>query len=96
MAIRDWRPSHLAIVCIAGLCAESWAIRAMLRMEKRYPELAGISTLPSNNPYRDLPMRADIYWGHFALEAVVFVVIPTLILFIAWRWFSRNRGRPHA
>lgn len=96
MAIRDWRLSHLAIVGIAGVCVEFWAIRTMLRMETRYPALAGVDTLPADNPFRDIPLRADLRWGHFALEALVFAVIPAVVLFIAWRWFSRKRGTPNA
>ncbi len=96
MAIRDWRISQLMIVGVAGFCAEFWAIRAMLRMETRYPELAGIDTLPASNPYRDIPLRADLRWGHFTLEALVFAFIPAVLLFVAWRWFSRKRGPPYA
>lgn len=92
MAIRDWRLSHLAIVGIAGLCAELWALRTLLRLEKRYPELAGVDTLPADSPFHDIPLRADLRWGHFTLEALVFAIIPALVLFIAWIWFSRKRG----
>lgn len=95
MTIRDWRFSQLAVFCVGGLFAEFWAVRAMLRMETRYPELAGIDTLPADNVFRDIPLRTDLRLGHFTLEALVFAVIPAVFLFVVWRWVSRNRGKPH-
>jgi len=84
------------VVFIGGLCVELWAVRAMLRMERRFPALTGIETLPADNLFRDIPLRADLRWEHFALEAVVFLVIPSVILFFAWRWLCRPRDRSQA
>jgi hypothetical protein len=97
MAIQNWRLSQLTIVGIAGLCAELWAIRAMLRMEKQYPLLAGVDDL-RNNPFRDLipPLETILIWKHFTLEAFVFAIIPGVLLFVAWRWVSRNQVTPDA
>jgi len=99
MAIQNWRLSQLAMVGAASLCAELWAIRALHRMEKGNPLLAGGDAEVEDNPYLRAADAVDyenicFFWKHFTLEALVFAIIPGIVLFVAWQWVAKKEVPP--